>query len=276
MKKTLSLIAMALCFVACSKIEKPYLSTSQQEGVDVIFPELDYGTVYRKTLFDEYTGHKCSNCPDGHAIVEQMSERFGDTLVVVGIHANFFAEPETGVFSYDFRTEAGEQLYIDYHITNNPQAIINRSGGPINKDVWFNGVQNADRSVLAAIQIINQYDENTNKLKVNTKTTFLEDYDQPVQLSLLLIEDNIYKPQQSGAQIVDDYIHNHVLRAGINGTYGEYISTGGMVEKYEDYYYGYSIDFTNHDWIPVNCSVVAILLDAASRKVLQVEKVKVK
>lgn len=276
MKKTLSLIAIALCFVACSKIEKPYLTVSQQEGVDVVFPDLDYGTVYRKILFDEYTGHKCPNCPDGHTIVEQMVERYGDTLVAVGIHANYFAETEAGVFSYDFTTEAGEQLYVDYGITNNPQAIINRSGSPINKSAWFNGVQNADRSVLAAIQIINQYDGNTHKLKVNTKTTFLEDYDQAVQLSLFLIEDNIIKPQQVGTHIEEEYVHNHVLRAGINGTYGEYISPEGMVEKNEDYYYGYSIDFTNHDWVPENCSVVAILMDATSREVLQVEKVKVK
>lgn len=276
MKKTLSLIAIALCFVACSKIEKPYLTMSQQENVDVIFPDIDYSSVYRKILFDEYTGHKCSGCPEGHAIVEQMLERYGDTLVAVGIHANFFAEPEDGVFSYDFRTEAGEQLYVDYGITNNPKAIINRSSSPLDKGSWFIDVQNADRSVLAAIQIINQYDENTHKLKVNTKTTFLEDYDQTVQLSLFLIEDNIVKPQQVDTHVEEEYIHNHVLRAGINGTYGEYISPGGMVERNEDYYYGYSIDFTNHDWVPENCSVVAILLDATSREVLQVEKTKVK
>lgn len=254
---------------------------SQQESVDVIFPDMDYDTVYRKILFDEYTGHMCSGCPNGHTTLEQLLNQYGDTLVAVGIHANYFAGLGVGanaeIFSYDFRTEAGEQLFIDHGLNTNPAAIINRSGTPIyNVMSWSIGVQNADRSIHAAIQIINQYNENTNKLKVNTKTTFLEDYDQPVQLSLLLIEDNIIKPQQVGTHVEEEYVHNHVLRAGINGTYGEYISPGGMVTSYEDYYYGYSIDFTDHDWVPENCSVVAILLDATSREVLQVEKTKVK
>lgn len=276
MKKTFLFIAIALCFVACNKIEGPYLSQSQQEAVDVVFPELDPSTVYRKVLFDEYTGHLCIGCPEGHVILDQLLDLYGDTLVAVGIHANWFAEPESGVFSYDFRTPTGEQLYLDYHISNNPQAIINRSGSALDKSAWHNGMQTADRSLHAAIQIINQFDDAHQTLKINTKTTLLEDYGQSVLLSLLLVEDNIIKPQKFSDHVDEEYVHNHVLRAGINGNYGEYISPNGLVSKDGEYLYGYSLDFNGHDWVPENCSVIAILLDESSKEVLQVEKVKVK
>lgn len=276
MKKALLFIAVVLCFVACNKIESPYLTLSQQEDVDVDFPDLDPSTVYRKILFDEYTGHTCIGCPEGHTILDQLLSQYGDTLVAVGIHANWFALPEAGVFSYDFRTPTGEQLYLDYHISNNPQAIINRSGDALAKSVWSSEMQNADRTLHAAIQIINQYNTANQSLKINTKTTMLEDYDQTVQLSLLLVEDNIVKPQKVGTSVNEEYIHNHVLRAGINGNYGEHISPGGLVSKDSSYLYGYSIDFNGTDWVPENCSVIAILLDENSKEVLQVEKAKVK
>ena len=276
MKKALLFIAIALCFAACNKIESPYLTLSQQESVDVDFPDLDPSTVYRKILFDEYTGHKCPNCPDGHTILNQLLSQYGDTIVAVAIHAGWFAETEADPFSYNFSTLTGEQLYLDYHINNNPQAIINRSGAPLDKSIWHNSMQTADRSLHAAIQIINQYNEANQSLKINTKTTMLEDYDQTVQLSLLLVEDNIVKPQQVGNTVNEEYIHNHVLRAGINGNYGEYISPGGLVSKDSSYLYGFSIDFNGTDWVPENCSVIAILLDESSKEVLQVEKAKVK
>jgi hypothetical protein len=275
MKKTLSLIVIALCFMACNKIESPYLTLSEQEDVDVVFPELDPNTVYRKILFDEYTGHLCPNCPSGHQVLEQLLDIYGDTLVAVCIHAGELAEPEAGM-PYDFRTPTGDQLNNDYHILYNPQAIINRTGAPIDKPQWVNGVQNANRSLHAAIQIINQFSESNWSLKINTKTTMLEEYNQPVQLSLLLVEDNIIKPQKNNSEIVEDYVHNHVLRAGINGNYGEHISPEGLVNKDSSYLYGYSIDFTGKDWVPENCSVIAVLLDENSKEVLQVEKVKVK
>jgi hypothetical protein len=276
MKKTILFIVIALCFVACDKIESPYLTPSHHEDVDVVFPDLDPSTVYRKVLFDEYTGHTCIGCPEGHTILEQMLTQYGDTLVAVGIHANWFAEPEAGLFSYDFRTPTGEQLYLDYHISNNPQAIINRSGAALDKSVWTSEMHNADRTLHAAIQMINQYNEANQSLKINTKTTLLEDYDQAVQLSLLLVEDHIVKPQKFSDHIDTFYVHNHVLRAGINGNYGERISAGGLVSKDSSYLYGYTLDFGGTDWVPENCSVIAILLDESSKKVLQVEKAKVK
>ena len=87
---------------------------------------------------------------------------------------------------------------------------------------------------------------------------------------------NIIKPQKFNDHVDTFYVHNHVLRAGINGNYGEYIISGGLLEKYGEYLYGYSLDFNGTDWNPDNCSVIAILLDEQNKKVIQVEKAAVR
>ena len=89
MKKIFVLVIalIAILSVGCDRIEGPYLVPSENEEITVIFPDLDLNSVYRKVLIEEYTGHHCLNCPDGHRKLEELHERFGDTLVAIGIHA---------------------------------------------------------------------------------------------------------------------------------------------------------------------------------------------
>ena len=133
-----------------------------------------------------------------------------------------------------------------------------------------------DRTPKAAIQLVNQYANNT--LKVNAKVTMLQDYSQPLRLSFLLIEDNIIKPQLKHSETILDYTHKHVLRAGLNGTFGDMLTGDGILQKDSAYTYGRSITFAGHDWNPDNCSVVAILYykDKLKGEVLQVEQLPVK
>lgn len=276
MKKVLIFLSIAFIFMSCNKIEGPYVTKSGQADVDIEFPELDTNAVYRKILFEEYTGHCCIGCPEGHEIVELLKRSYGDTLIPISIHAGYFAEPENGLFSYDFRTTAGEELNTDYSITNNPQAIINRDSEPLDKSSWAGELNYADRTKYAAIQIVNIFDDDYNALGVYTKTTMLRDYPGQVKISLFLIEDNIIRPQKYSDHIDTNYVHNHVLRYGINGTYGEIVSANGYVQKDSSYLYGYIQSFYLTDWVPEKCSVVAILWDQTEQLILQTEIQKVK
>lgn len=276
MKKVLIFLSIAFIFASCNKIQGPYVKKSGQADVDVEFPKLDTNTVYRKILFEEYTGHCCIGCPEGHEILANLQSIYGDTLIPVCIHAGYFAEPENGLFSYDFRTVAGEELNSDFAITNNPQAIVNRVPGPLDKSSWSDALRATDRTKYAAIQMINIYDNEDEILGVYTKTTMLRDYPGQVKMSLFLIEDNIIKPQKYSDHIDTNYVHNHVLRYGINGTYGEIVSANGYVQKDSSYLYGYLQSFYQTDWVPEKCSVVAILWDQQEDKILQTEIKKVK
>lgn len=285
MKKILlSLIiisSLPVLFLSCDKIEEPYMSPSKmgEFTVTATFPTLDTNTVYRKILIEEYTASHCVNCPTGHAKLEELEGIYGDTLIAVGIHATSLAAPTTE-YPYDFRTTAGTQLATDYLIDGIPAAIINREyeagGWAVSR--WQSKIQAVDRTrKYAALQLINEYDPINQTLKINTKITMLCSYSNPLQISLFLIENNVIKPQINISTWILDYVHNHVLRSGINGTYGVPINSHtGYLAQGASCTYGYKMSFAGHDWNPDNCTVVAILYDKTNNEVLQVEKLSVK
>lgn len=281
MKKYLVVIIAVLtaaCFYSCDKIEGPYVTIQDTEDVTADFPELDPSTVYRKIFFEEYTAHRCPNCPRGHERLETLQETYGDTLVAMAIHATTLATP-IAEFPADFRTDAGNELTALYNIDGIPAAIINRGmvSGGLGLTMWTPKLKQADRTVYAAIQLVNQYGfPSADNLKVNAKVTMLAGYPNPLRLALYLVEDGIVSRQMYDTEVIEDYVHNHMLRAAINGTFGEIITPDGMMENNASYTYAKSISFAGKDWNPDHCSVIAILYDKNDNAVLQVEKIKVR
>lgn len=283
---------VAVAFASCDKIEGPFFEIVQTEDVTVEFPDLDLNSVYRKMLIEEYTGHNCTNCPDGHQKLEELHERYGDTLVAIGFHTGVYARP-TSSNPHDFRTTAGDDLMNDYGISAWPTAIVNRqhnASGGLALSSWQSTLQSIDRSnVYAAIQMINQFNDADSSLKVNVKVSMINEYPNAVRLALYLVEDGIISGQLDGSNFIADYEHNHVMRGALNGTYGDMLTTDGILEKGVAYTYGYKYSMKFRDLNPdaandthfvqpnpANCYVVAILFDKANDEVLQVEKVNVK
>lgn len=270
----LTFIAIAVLITCCDKIEGPYLQYDESVETTVEFPELDKTAVYKKILVEEFTGQRCTNCPDGHRLLATLSDTYGDTLVAVCIHAGSFANPNTK-FPADFRTEEGTALYNDFNVGATPRAIFNQSmyNGAywVDKANWAQAIEQFNHQpAVAAIQMINVFSGST--LTAHTKTTFLTAYDQPVKLALYVIEDGIVSPQIDGGDTIADYVHSHVLRGSLNGTYGTFISDNGTVVMDTGYTKSYQLSCAGKSWDFARCSVVAILMDAESREVLQVEK----
>lgn len=274
MKKIFLFLSVVACFYACDKIEGPYIDENSYIPVMVEFEELDFGSVYRKVLIEDYTGHTCVNCPTGHAKLDELHGIYGDTLVAIGVHAGNFAVP-TANMPANFATEVGNQWCNDFEVQAFPSAIVNRVKygsyffSPVGS--WNNAIMQVDRSKLyAAIQLLPSGDDS--RMIANAKVTIMEDITDPVQLNVLLIEDGIVAPQLTATGVVPDYVHNHVLRASFNGPYGKQLTDNGMVENGKAYTRAYALDW-NPQWKRENCSLVAILLNMNTKEVLQVEKI---
>jgi hypothetical protein len=269
------ILCLTILVPSCDQIEGPYAQLDDLEDVTVDFPDLDLSTVYRKVLIEEYTGHRCPNCPTGHEKLEELLTRFGDTLIPVCIHATSLAAPTTE-FPDDLRCATGMELANDYQIDGIPAGVINRADEPMGSIParWLSKIQAVDRTdIPAAIQIINQYDELANRLlKVNVKVTLLKPAANDLHLSLFLVEDGIVSPQIDGTEVIEDYVHNHVLRGSLNGTYGTVLRDPVIGATYESYVLAKTISFVGQDWKPENCSVIAILYDKNNYNVLQVER----
>ena len=270
----LTFIATVIIAVSCDKIEGPYLQYDESVETTVEFPELDKNTLYKKVLVEEFTGHRCSNCPEGHRLLASLAGNMGDTLVCVCIHAGTLAR-RTSAFPYDFTTTEGTELYEGFSVVATPRAVFNQSqfngGYAVSMSNWAQAVEHFKQGTpIAAIQMINEFSGGT--LTAHTKTTFLTDYDEPVKLALYVLEDGIVSPQIDGIDTTANYVHNHVMRGSLNGTYGTFISDNGTVMSDSSYTKSYQLVCAGKDWVPAHCSVVAILTNATTKEVLQVEK----
>ena len=271
-------LAILLCaFVSCDKIEGPYITPDESVETNVEFPDIDPATVFRKVLIEEYTGHRCTNCPDGHRELASLHERYGDSLVAIGIHAGGFAMT-SGIFSTDFRTEEGNTLYEDFTINQigTPAAVVNRKQHgnvyPLSIPAWQPAIEEElTHDCVAAVQLINVFDASSQKLTAHTKTTRLNGDTSDLQIALYIIEDGIVAPQKDGEETILEYVHNHVLRGSLNGVYGTQLTTP---EEDGTYLKSYELDCSAKSWNFSNCSVVAILMDAETHEVLQVEQAK--
>ena len=272
--KILLILAGLGIFISCDKIDGPYITEDSTVATTVIFPDLDTNAVYRKILLEEFTGCQCVNCPQGHLEMANLLAVNGDTLVGLCIHAGFFARPLAD-YPRDFRTNEGTQLYDDLQAATigTPCGEVNRNTNAQAIAQWQSSIQNVDRTQrIAAIQLINQYDAGTRILTANTKTTILHEYSNPVKLALYVVEDGIVYPQKNGTEIDTAYVHNHMLRGSLNGTYGANISENGYVDKGVSYTKSYQVNCGEKDWNVDNCVILAILTDAVTKEVLQVEK----
>ena len=182
----IAFVCMAcLLLSGCDKIEGDFYQIVQNEDVTVTFSDINPDEVYRKILLEEFTGHRCTNCPQGHQTLESLHQQYGDTLVTVGIHYGALAKPFGSMFSYDFRTEVGNQIGDAFSIDGIPAAIVNRmdKNGGWPREQWASVIRDIDRTqVPAAVQLINEYDADNMKLKANVKVTMLKDYPNSLRI----------------------------------------------------------------------------------------------
>ncbi len=63
-------------------------------------------TIYKKVLVEDYTGHKCGNCPAAAEVLTALESQYPGKIVPLAIHAGFFAAV-SAAYPTDFRNAAG-------------------------------------------------------------------------------------------------------------------------------------------------------------------------
>ena len=276
MKYIGSILALAIFigyfFVSCDKIDAPYLRNPDTTHIDTT-------KVKRKILIEDFTGHKCPNCPFAADVAKAIHEEHPDQVVIMAIHAGDFAKPDaTGSFTYDFRTPEGNQLNTDFGLTSWPKGLISRissnTGMLIDYPKWAETVDTLlDDEATIKMTMSKTYTEATRSLDVTIQSEFLTDIDQNTFICVYLTEDSIIKPQKKQNQTILDYVHMHVLRTSFNGTYGTQLSTpqatGTTITK------SFNL-VVNPAWVDKNCNVVAYIFREDTKEILQAETIKVK
>ena len=105
-------------WTACDKIEKPLILLSEQiisdgEGLlDTVYVVDSVYVADKHVLLEDFTGHKCVNCPEAALSAHQWAEENGHRLIIYGIHAGFYATPDaTGEYTADFTCPTGNEIF---------------------------------------------------------------------------------------------------------------------------------------------------------------------
>lgn len=236
---------IALCLLAaCSNID-------DDERLIYVKP----AAVSRAVLIEDFTGQLCLNCPYATNIIDSLIAAYGDTAVIaVGIHSGPLAFAGNKKYPVGLRTDIGDEYYSYWQIDHQPQGMVNRQGTSEYTD-WQALVYTAIQQ-QAPLKLLAQaaYDEAERTLDISLQAIGTEG-DTEGYMQVWLTEDSI-----EAVQIMPDgsydtqYIHNHVFRDAVNGTWGE---TTSITEGDTTYFsYSYTVD---EEWVAEHLSIVAFV-----------------
>lgn len=209
---------------SCDVISPPYTRTL---APDTTQPDPGLAR-YHKVLIEEFTGAQCTNCPIGHRKLAELASVYGDSIVIVSIHAGEFARPNAAKgYPTDFRTPTGEELNTRFRVFAYPAAVIDRS--KIDGTSFVVGVQNwgsaiarqLRQSTPLAIETHANADTLRGQLTVSVRLLSLAEIGSPLNIGYYILEDSVVAPQLDNGTYVSTYIHRHVLRDAPLGAYGE-------------------------------------------------------
>lgn len=242
--------AMAMAAASCSNID---------EGDRLIY--VKPAEVGRAVLIEDLTGQRCINCPDGTDIINGIIETYGeDNVIAVGIHCGplGFAGNSKRV---GLMTDTGVEYYKHWANGTNlgqPSAIFNRKKGKGPIDNYNNWAAEVGRIISEkanlSVDIANAYDAMTRTLTTKVGA-FGVNGTVSGKLQVWIVEDGIKAMQMMpDGSANQDYIHNHVFRAAVNGTWGEEVTVKEGETTSKDYSY-----VLPETWNAENISVVAFV-----------------
>jgi hypothetical protein len=299
MKKILLLflitIPLLTFFQSCDKVNAPFREDLNVDTSCSFAPLV--GGANRKVLLEEFTGHLCGNCPPTTVYIsDTIKPRYADSLVVITIHAKYFAEtcpisqacPGTvppGSFTKDYRCDVSEKWYEFFNTAAvNPICMVNRFGFPTSSHLksksQLAGLINSQllTTATARLRIQNTFDESTRKLSSCIESKFLAYLNGTYKLQVVLTEDSIIDWQlwygHTPDEAVQDFVFHHVLRGTMNSNFGTSLVSGTIAPD-STVNSGFFYDIPA-DWNADQVYVVAFIYNDNTKEVIQVEEAKIK
>lgn len=240
--------AMAMAAASCSNID---------EGDRLIY--VKPAEVGRAILIEDFTGQRCINCPTGTEIINGIVDTYGeDNVIAVGIHSGplgFAGNSKT----VGLMTDTGNEYYTRWDKENKmgqPWVIFNRKTSP---DSHYNNWAAMVGTIISekanlSVKIDNAYDAATRTL---TTTVEADGVNGTVngKLQVWIVEDGIKALQMMpDGKSNKEYMHNHVFRAAVNGTWGEEVTVKEGETTTKQYQY-----VLPETWNADNIAVVAFV-----------------
>jgi hypothetical protein len=218
----------------------------------------------KNVLLMDFTDQLCINCPEAAIIIDTLVRKYGNALIAVSIHSS----PTKLPLVTDEGKEYDKRFGIEY---THPQAVIDGLDKFL-KDEWGGKVL-ARFNVQAKMNLELNAKYNTltrtidiSSIVTNTTTT------ANLKYLLWVVEDGIIDWQKIGPKSTDyneEYVHNHVFRTSVNGTWGEDIS---ITDEKEEKKLTHTYTGPDNGWSADHLSIVGFIYDASSFEVYEVKQ----
>ncbi|MEO0473522.1 MAG: Omp28-related outer membrane protein [Bacteroidota bacterium] len=237
--------------------------------------------IAKKVLLEEMTGHQCGNCPQHTEVGWDLYQNvFQDRMVFLSIHTGPLARfvPSASKYYTDFTTETGTALQDEFNPDGTvPFGMINRTTFGFGSGSWESKVTaELDKSAEVGIHLTNCFDDDSRRLTIVANLKYLINSDENDYLAVYLVEDEIkdwQKDYRLNKVDIEEYKHHNVLRATINGTWGQPISEGAIAaDELFQLSYGYEIP---EEYDADKCYIIAFVHDFETKEIRQVEIIKV-
>ena len=268
-----------------------YVSTTIEPKLTGGGSTADSTKVYRKVLVEDYTGHRCGNCPRAAEVLKNLEGLHPGKIIPLAVHCTNFANPNA-TYPDDFRTAEGTDYDNVLGVSASvglPSGLVNRFGFGSSdfvksETMWETSAvafltQEADFKIM----ITNTFNSTNNSLSSEIKVTALKEITGQYNLVALITEDSIIGPQYDQSldpalypgQINQNYIFKHVLRTSLNTAWGDQILNGTMA-KNQVITKNYS-QVLSAAYVPKNCHLIAYVYDSSTSslkryEVMQVEE----
>lgn len=218
----------------------------------------------KNVVLEEYTGVNCGNCPDGHALANQMCAANEGHAWSINIH--------TGGYAAEYSTQWGAALCNQAGVTGFPAGTVNRhvfsgSSMQLNRGQW-SAAASQIRSQASPVNIAARatVDYITREMTVDVEIYYTGTSATNVNyLNIAVLQNNILGPQSNYGNYNSEYIegsnyrHMHMLRHLITGQWGDEINTtsaGSFVHK--TYTYQVPASIANYEYNTSNSYPVEI------------------
>ena len=223
MKNLIILITLSFIAISCDIVEEPYLQN-----------EKTIGDFRKKVILLDFTAINCVYCPNANKVSQSLADAYGEKNVILfGALASDLAKPKKPE-DVDMRSETSTELFSKFATptTGLPIGMVNQKLKDgvrlMNFGLWDKEI--IDESFLEPDLTMDMeliYNETDSTVKISIQCDYLKRGNEFDNLCIYISEDSIVSPQKNNNEVIPDYVHNHVLRGSVTGTFGEPLKTGG-------------------------------------------------
>ncbi len=279
--KTLLLISLSAAVIfSCDYVansKKPVTTVLNSSSSTTSPP-----AVVRKIMIEDYTGHKCGNCPAAARMLTSMESQstYSGNIVPIAVHAGFYSQvtpTSNPPYPTNLTSQAGTDwdTFFGNSAFGNPNGLIDRAPSSDSSSFikQYSSWGAAATAILALtpqfqLTINNTYNSSSNQVSTTVTAKALQSVSGTFNLTIVITEDSIYGEQEDysmpvGQQYITNYLFNHVLRTSVNGSWGELVFSGSISANSTNTITHANFQLSSN-WKTAHLHVIAFIYDAAS------------